>query len=116
MSVIHFDLDELANLALAVHGNHGDLDIVCDVVAKLGNANAAAYADSYGDDPGAITGGEVRKAITRTGAPDVTAAARVVSMLSYNCTSQRGRDFLDAPGLRALLCEILVAVLRRVAC
>jgi hypothetical protein len=114
MSVIFYEAEELANLAVCAVGgstasDYGRRSLArnVEILAAFARANQLAAIESYGDDPEfrLVTAEDIQTAahVSRLPYPKRSAAIRTLTGLAYNAISQRGTDFLDGPTAKGLL-------------
>lgn len=109
MSVIFFQSEELANVAIAAtrHIDSSDstkrtLNYWCSVLEVYSMANACAYNTTYSKDPDKVDGftkEEIMKQVESKMFGTVSSLAKkqgtaTATLLSYNAVSNGGRDFL----------------------
>lgn len=98
MSVIFFDLEEMANVA-AVVVDRFEGDFYLRALETVSECNARAFRVRYEGRYGGATGHTAKELQSAMGRPDVPRAMRTVQMLRYNCAEADP----TAPELEAML-------------
>lgn len=110
MSVIYFSAEELGNVAAVLAGNRWSgygrqqFAAITGQLARVSGANTAAHRISYGERSEAPEGGLTAEQIA-SAAPlggNKRRAASTLGLLSYNCVSNGGKDYVAEDSLVAL--------------